>query len=372
MGKKRVLAYWTCKALKLHVVPLILVILLSSMVSQSVDIDSDEKGSLLLFKSWVQDPSRSLSSWVGSNCSNWTGSPARTRLSCVSINLVNMNLSGQIHPNSSANFLFLNSWFCLKTILHAQSPSCFGNMQNLKSLNLSHNRFHGILPNTLMRLSQLTELVVSGNKDLGGIVPRWVGNFSTKLEKLALDSNSFLGEIPEELLHLESLKHLDFGTIIYLRAFVLDLSNNDLSGPLPSKIAVTTDKSGLLLLDLSHNRFFGTEKLTGIVSFTHLLVGEIPARIGNLTYLQVIDLSHNSLTGSIPLNIVGCFQLLALKLNDNNLSGEIQPELDALDGLKILDISNNKISGEIPLTLAGCKSLEIVDFSSKPSVWNVK
>ncbi|ESR41808.1 hypothetical protein CICLE_v100136032mg, partial [Citrus x clementina] len=86
--------------------------------------------------------------------------------------------------------------------------------------------------------------------------------------------------------------------------------------------------------------------------------------IGNLTYLQVIDLSHNMLSGSIPLNIVGCFQLLALIVNNNNLSGEIQPELDALDSLKILDISNNQISGEIPLTLAGLKSLEIVDFSS--------
>lgn len=93
-------------------------------------------------------------------------------------------------------------------------------------------------------------------------------------------------------------------------------------------------------------------------------MGEIPERIGNLTYLQVIDLSHNLLTGSIPVNIVGCFQLLALILNNNNLSGEIQPVLDALDSLKIFDIGNNMISGEIPLTLAGCKSLEVVDLSS--------
>lgn len=70
------------------------------------------------------------------------------------------------------------------------------------------------------------------------------------------------------------------------------------------------------------------------------------------------------MSGTIPLNIVGCFQLLALILNNNNLSGTIQPEFDALDSLKILDISGNAFYGEIPLTLAGCKSLEIVDFSS--------
>lgn len=74
----------------------------------------------------------------------------------------------------------------------------------------------------------------------------------------------------------------------------------------------------------------------------------------------MIDLSHNMLSGSIPLYIVGCFQLLALKLNNNNLSGVIQPECDALDSLKALALNSNQISGEIPLTLARCKSWKLL------------
>ncbi|GMP21783.1 hypothetical protein CsSME_00000070 [Camellia sinensis var. sinensis] len=281
-------------------------------------------------------------------------------------------------------------------------PPCLGKLLNLRTLDLGHNMFSGVVPRTLARLSKLTELALNTNKDLNDTVPLWIGNFSIKLEKLDLGfgslpcllasvesisvlnlaNNSIVGGIPSCISSLQELKQLNLSfnrlrfeispRILFSdKLVVLDLSFNALSGQLPSKFAEPPEKSGLVLLDLSHNQFYGDIPLTitelkslQVLFLSHnLLTGEIPARIGNLTYLQVIDLSYNSLSGSIPLNIVGCFQLLALILSNNNLSGEIQPELDALDSLKILDISNNKISGEIPLTLAGCKSLEVVDFS---------
>ncbi|GMP25547.1 hypothetical protein CsSME_00002364 [Camellia sinensis var. sinensis] len=298
-------------------------------------------------------------------------------------------------------------------------PPCLGKLLNLRTLDLGHNMFSGVVPRTLGRLSKLTELALNTNKDLNDTVPLWIGNFSIKLEKLDLGFGSFRGEILESLYYLKPLSslpcllasvesisvlnlannsivggipscisslqelkqlNLSFNGLRFEisprilfsdKLVVLDLSFSALSGQLPSKFAEPPEKSGLVLLDLSHNQFYGDIPLTitelkslQVLFLSHnLLTSEIPARIGNLTYLQVIDLSHNSLSGSIPLNIVGCFQLLALILSNNNLSGEIQPELDALDSLKILDISNNKISGEIPLTLASCKSLEVVDFS---------
>ncbi|KAE8692570.1 hypothetical protein F3Y22_tig00110833pilonHSYRG00320 [Hibiscus syriacus] len=149
-------------------------------------------------------------------------------------------------------------------------------------------------------LEEITRTQFISQQELGGILPRWIGNFSSNLEKLDLSSNSFHGKIPDCLFHLKSLRHLNLG-------------GNDLSGNAHEFY------QSLEYLSLPSNKFF---------------------------------------------DIVGYFQSFALILNNNNLSGEIQPELVALDSLKKLDVSHNKISGEITLTLAGLKSLEIVDLSS--------
>ncbi|KAK7394680.1 hypothetical protein VNO78_15215 [Psophocarpus tetragonolobus] len=282
-------------------------------------------------------------------------------------------------------------------------PAWIGNFStNLESLHLGFCSFTGGIPQSLLYLKSLKYLdlennLLSGNlvdfqqplvllnlasNQFAGTLPCFAASLHS-LTVLNLSNNSIVGALPACIASFQALTHLNLsGNHLKYRIYprlvfsekllVLDLSNNALSGPIPSKIAETTEKLGLVLLDLSHNQFFGEipVKITELKSLQalflshNLLSGEIPARIGNLTYLQVIDLSHNSLSGTIPFSIVGCFQLYALILNNNNLSGVIQPEFDALDILRILDISNNRFSGAIPLTLAGCKSLEIVDFSS--------
>ncbi|KAF9593149.1 hypothetical protein IFM89_020445 [Coptis chinensis] len=354
----------------------------------------EDGNSLLKFQSLLTDPKQSLSSWKSElKCSNWTGITCENITNrVVSVNLSGLNLSGLVHPS-----------LC--------------NLKFLEVLDVGCNMFHGVVPDQLMSVNGLRELVLKKNEGLGGFVPKLIGNFSDKLEKIDISFCSFQGDVPDSLFYLKSLKYIDLSnnllSVINLannsiiggiptciaslhglrelnvsyneleyqvpprlifseKLLVLDLSHNDFSGVLPSIIAETSEKSGLVLLDLSHNRFSGEipigitelKSLQGFLLSNNLLSGEIPARIGNLTYLQAIDLSYNLLSGPIPLNIVGCFQLLELKLSNNNLSGTIQPELDALDSLKILDVSNNKLSGEIPLTLAGCRSLEVVDLSS--------
>lgn len=58
--------------------------------------------------------------------------------------------------------------------------------------------------------------------------------------------------------------------------------------------------------------------------------------------LQALDLSYNSLSGSIPVSLAGCFQLWQLKRDYNNLSDTLRPELDAFDSLKILNVAGNR------------------------------
>nr|POF14649.1 leucine-rich repeat receptor-like protein clavata2 [Quercus suber] len=398
------------KAFQLHVLPLLLLLVLlrcSSPCQCVVDLDPDDKALLLAFKSRVQDPGQSLSSWVGTNCTSWSGLTCENRTGrVVSINLTNMNLSGKVLPKL-CKLSFLEDMNLSHNNFTCPIPLCFGNLVSLRAIDLSHNRFLGVVPDTLMRLRNLKELVLNGNRDLRGLVPGWLGNFSTNLEKLDLASNSFCGEIPESLLYLKPLKYLDLGNNNLsgnLRDFgqsllVLNLESNQFSGTLP---CLSASAQSLNILNMANNSIVGgiptcvasLQALTHLnLSFNHLkyaisprlvfsenllvldlsnndLLGPLPHKIAETTDksgLVLLDLSHNQFSGEIPLRITELKSLQALFLSHNLLTGEIPArignltylqvidlshnllsELDALDSLKILDLSNNMISGFSP------------------------
>ena len=53
------------------------------------------------------------------------------------------------------------------------------------------------------------------------------------------------------------------------------------------------------------------------------LTGEIPSEIGNLTNLSILYLRDNQLTGVIPSSIGNFTNLISLRLDYNQLTGEI-------------------------------------------------
>ena len=91
------------------------------------------------------------------------------------------------------------------------------------------------------------------------------------------------------------------------RVVELDLSQNQLSGRIPSEIGLLT---GLTNLDL-----FGNQ-----------LTGEIPATIGNLDKVTRLSLWANQLSGSIPAELGDMESLEWVALGINELTGEIPPE----------------------------------------------
>ncbi|OMO52089.1 hypothetical protein COLO4_37423 [Corchorus olitorius] len=86
------------------------------------------------------------------------------------------------------------------------------------SIDLSNNKFEGVIPQVFGKLSSLKGLNLSRN-NLNGHIPPSLGNL-TKLEWLDLSSNMLVGKIPEELVDLISLSFLN-------------LSNNQLVGSIP-------------------------------------------------------------------------------------------------------------------------------------------
>ncbi|CAN1235994.1 Probably inactive leucine-rich repeat receptor-like protein kinase At5g48380 [Linum grandiflorum] len=91
----------------------------------------------------------------------------------------------------------------------------------------------------------------------------------------------------------------------------LDLSSNELSGPLPTNISQFI--GFVTSLDLSSNAFSG----------------EIPVNLANCSYLNVLNLDHNRLTGSIPGEISNLNRIKTFNVANNLLTGPVPRFINA-------------------------------------------
>ncbi|KAH9699015.1 putative LRR receptor-like serine/threonine-protein kinase [Citrus sinensis] len=102
----------------------------------------------------------------------------------------------------------------------------------------------------------------------------------------------------------------------------------------------------------------GTPHISGIIMESVGLTGKIPERVAALTYLQILDLSDNTIHGSIPYQIGYLVQLITLDLSKNQLTGTIPTSLGNLRNLEMLDLSQNLLTGKIPPSLGRLSSLQ--------------
>ena len=123
--------------------------------------------------------------------------------------------------------------------------------------------------------------------------------------------------------------------------------------PLGDWYGVDTDSSGRIVrLNLA-----GRWDSAAREWIAHGLAGSIPAELGNLANLKVLQLNANVLTGSVPAELGNLANLETLHLGYNGLSGSIPPELGNLADLESLNLSFNSLTGTIPTELGGLASL---------------
>lgn len=81
------------------------------------------------------------------------------------------------------------------------------------------------------------------------------------------------------------------------------------------------------------------------MNISHLsLTGSIPSQFGHLSSLQILDLSYNRLSGAIPSSIFSIYSLKYLDLSDNQLSGPFPSFIYNMSSVIGVDLSNNRLS----------------------------
>ncbi|KAL2481577.1 putative LRR receptor-like serine/threonine-protein kinase [Abeliophyllum distichum] len=111
--------------------------------------------------------------------------------------------------------------------------------------------------------------------------------------------------------------------------------------------------------------FCNTNKMrvTGLALENCSLTGTITPHIGNLSFLQVLDLKNNVFHGSIPVSMGKLFRLKMLILASNNIQGHIPSSLRDCSSLNVLDLPGNMLEGTIPSELGNLTKLKNLSFA---------
>jgi hypothetical protein len=148
----------------------------------------------------------------------------------------------------------------------------------------------------------------------------------------------------------------------------IDIENNELSGFLPSELALLTS---LRTLNISNNTVGGSipEELSLIGNMDQLLLtsnkleGEIPVDIYDLQGLTRLEIERNNLEGPLLPEVRNWELLEVMYINHNKLSGELPSELGTLGNLRKATLNNNFFSGPIPTDLGNLVNLESIKFA---------
>ncbi|CAL5020908.1 unnamed protein product [Urochloa decumbens] len=148
------------------------------------------------------------------------------------------------------------------------------------------------------------------------------------------------------------------------RVTMLTLVGLGLAGPISPSIGNLTF---LESLNMSTNNFSGVlpplyrlHKLQQLVLYKNSLEGAIPDSLANRSNLNYLELSGNFLTGGIPSNMGRLSNLSYLGLSNNHLTGIIPPSLKNLSQLSSLALANNQLTGSIPDELGQLPSLQLL------------
>ncbi|CAL5014535.1 unnamed protein product [Urochloa decumbens] len=337
------------------------------------------------FPSWLLAPQSTLL-YVNLGNNLLSGSldqiiSAQTNL--LAISLSSNCISGDLPANISSIFPNATLLDFSGNTISGEIPSDLCNISGMEYLDLSNNNLSGELPSCLFADHPILKTLKVSNNKLGGPILGGKSHLSIRWE-IYLDGNNFEGELPRNLtgnfefrgtmdFHGNKLSgKLDVSLWILPNLWSLNLACNCLTGEIdPSMCSLTS----INLLDISNNNISGSLpncnnplELLFLNISGNLLSGDIaPQAFFSNATVTALDLSYNHFTGNIDwIQTLGTLRYISL--GRNKFNGQISPNICKLQYLRIIDLLDNQLSGPLPPCIG---SLSFQGKSSGLSYWNL-
>ncbi|KAL8241564.1 hypothetical protein R6Q59_014918 [Mikania micrantha] len=268
------------------------------------------------------------------------------------------------------NFGNISFSHLLKSVFDCESP-------RLESLSIIDSKLSGSIPNSIGRLSSLKKLYLAANR-LNGSIPDSIGQLS-KMIDLNLYDNLLTGVVTEaHFAKLVSLKYL-FGdgnnltlklqVANWIPPFQIQSLRINSWGLGPEFPLWLQSQRELIRLEISNAGISSSMPpesfWRSFPNLYHLDMSQnhIKGTLSSLSFgslmLAHLDLSNNSFMGSLHHFL--CFnewkETQFLSLGYNNLSGFIPKCWNKWSNLRVLILEHNNLSGEIPMTIGYLSNL---------------
>ncbi len=247
--------------------------------------------------------------------------------------------SGTI-PLSIGNFTKINQFDFNNNLFHGKLPETIGNLHELVVLDIDENLFTGTVPETLSNLIFLQELMIQNNFFVGNLDKLLNCSKQSFITNIDVSGNSFTGTLSTGI----------FTRSTQLSSFAA--GNNCLVGTIPSDICqaktlVSLTLDGLATAENCRKYLFSglSSQFTGFV-VNRFIGSTIPICLFEMPNIQLLHLSGNGLSGSIPKDLNISSSLTDLALSSNSLEGTI-PDTIQFRQWDSLDLSYNKFSGTL-------------------------
>ncbi|CAI9294930.1 unnamed protein product [Lactuca saligna] len=327
---------------------------------------------------------------------NWLGK--LTKLS--ELYLANMSINCEI-PHFLANLTKLGVVSIERNSLIGHIPSSFFNLTQLRRLNLKYNQLQGPISRSFSNFESLQYLGLRMN-NFSGRVDFGIFVGLNNLETLYLSDNNISLVVTNNYTNttLPNLKVLDLQSCnlkefpAFLRfqnkMTALFFGFNKIDGLVPVWIW-NNSRETLQQFDVSDNSITGFHKnphflpwrfLEGFfIGNNHIggqlpipphtttvysapnnyLTGEIPELICEVKSIQLLDLSSNNMSGTLPPCLSNLSNsLLVLDLRRNNFDGTMMNDFTLGSPLRSIDLSENRFTGQLPRSLTNCTNLEVL------------